>query len=463
MTCLELCRGKEEMKEQKYHAEFGSTAATTCRIAEYVDQSYSDGVREIVKGDSWFGSVKTTSEIKKRGMDGVFQVKTATKLYPKAEIQAIMEDKPGGTHITLKGIHPESGVKLVALGYKYNCRTILYFVFTEDAGSTTDGRAYEMKFPDANDNVCIRMVNRPEVVSTFFDQVNVIDVLNHLRQKCLALEKKWVTHTGYFRIHTTLVGINVVDTLMLCFHHNILRNKKHGISINSLINKINMEEPDDPDDIRLYSMKKFGGIVAKQLLNIADGLGLAKSADVPQEIQENNSGLDGLSSISYTSSFSHFNRLAYRQTENDTEESLVKSNVFGLNEDNRNAIKLAAHNAGYHNAREVLVSYCDVTGKTHNVIKNETKYQKTNGRPYTRMKRCSYPGCLKYCRTMCADCNISFCYPLKNVQTCNQDDICFIKHVHQVTRTSPREKQNPIVKKSRGQLKRRSDGRFSRH
>ena len=461
MTCLELCRGKDEMKEQKYHMEFGSTAATTCRIAEAVNQSYSDGVREVVKGDSWFGSVKTTCEMKRRGMDGVFQVKTATKLFPKAEIQAIMEDKPGGTHVTLKGTHPESGVKLVALGYKYNCRTILYFVFTEDAGSTTNGRAYEMKFPDGNDNICIRMVNRPEVVSTFFDQVNVIDVLNHLRQKCLALEKKWVTHTGYFRIHTTLVGMNVVDTLMLCFHHNILRNQKHGISINTLINKISMEEPNDPDDVRLYSMKKFGGIVAKQLLNIADGFGIAKSVNIPLVIQQKNSGLDSLSAISHSSSFSHFNRLAYKQTENDIDELSARSNIFGLNEDNKNAIKLASYNAGCHNAREVIVSYCDALGKTHNVIKNETKYQKTNNRPYTRLKKCSYPGCEKYCRTMCADCNIAFCYPLQNMSTCDQDDICFIKHVHRITRTSLREKQIPRVTNSPSPKKRTSDGRFA--
>ena len=57
------------------------------------------------------------------------------------------------------------------------------------------------------------------------------------------------------------------------------------------------------------------------------------------------------------------------------------------------------------------------------------------------MRKCGYPECMKHCRTMCVDCNIAFCYPLQNFNSCNQDDICIIKHVHQITRMRPRAKK----------------------
>jgi hypothetical protein len=106
----------------------------------------------------------------------------------------------------MKGTHLETGVVLVALGYKYNTKTTLCFVTTENAGSTTEGEPYEMKYLDGSGNVCIREVERPEVVSDFFHHVNIIDALNHLRQFCLRLEKKWVCQSGFFSYQHNING-----------------------------------------------------------------------------------------------------------------------------------------------------------------------------------------------------------------------------------------------------------------
>ena len=57
-----------------------------------------------------------------------------------------------------------------------------------------------MKFTDSFCNVCVRLVDRPEVISDFFQAANVIDTANHVRQYELALEKKWCTHDPYFRL-----------------------------------------------------------------------------------------------------------------------------------------------------------------------------------------------------------------------------------------------------------------------
>jgi hypothetical protein len=128
--------------------------------------------------------------------EGIFQVKIARKLYPKDEIQAMLKGKSGGCQVTLKGTHLKTGAKLVALGYKYNQKSTLFFIFTEDAGSTTPSCPYEMKFADVNGNICVRYVDRPEMVSKFYDASNIIDVLNHLRQSSLALEKSGLPILG---------------------------------------------------------------------------------------------------------------------------------------------------------------------------------------------------------------------------------------------------------------------------
>ena len=40
------------------------------------------------------------------------------------------------------------GVELVAMGYKYNKRTVLFFLFARGAGSCMDGQPYEASFAD---------------------------------------------------------------------------------------------------------------------------------------------------------------------------------------------------------------------------------------------------------------------------------------------------------------------------
>ena len=65
-------------------------------------------------------------------------------------------------------------------------------------------------------------VDRPDVVSRFFQESNCVDKHNQVRQFELALEKKWITDDAYFRLFTTLVGINVVDTWKLASRHRLL-------------------------------------------------------------------------------------------------------------------------------------------------------------------------------------------------------------------------------------------------
>jgi hypothetical protein len=82
--------------------------------------------------------------------------------------------------MSLKLLSTYQGVRLIAVGYKYNKKRVLHFIMTENVGSTGPGNPYEMKFADQHGNVCIREVSQPEVISEFFDDCNCVDVHNQL-------------------------------------------------------------------------------------------------------------------------------------------------------------------------------------------------------------------------------------------------------------------------------------------
>jgi hypothetical protein len=104
-----------------------------------------------------------------------------------------------------------------------------------------------MKWTESHKNVHIRHVDRPDAISKIFEQSNTIDSHNQLRQGQLALEKCWVTQDCWFRLQTTLVGINVTDTFRIATHHN-------------KITKGN------------YPIREFAGVLSSQLLCHAKAL-----------------------------------------------------------------------------------------------------------------------------------------------------------------------------------------------
>jgi hypothetical protein len=149
-------------------------------------------------------------------------VKTNHKLFPKQFIDEALQGMPGGVHIVLEGINAYTEEKLYAVGYRYSKKTTLFFVMSPGAGSTRPGKPYEMKYPTEQSNLGIRFVDRPDVVSKYFAASNCIDRHNQVRQFELHLEKCWVTFDPYFRLHTTLLGINVADCWKLAHYHGLL-------------------------------------------------------------------------------------------------------------------------------------------------------------------------------------------------------------------------------------------------
>ena len=65
------------------------------------------------------------------------------------------------------------------------------------------------------------------MISKFFDNSPVIDNHNQARQFHLELEHSWVTQSGWFRIETTLQGINVTDAWIACKNDKNHREYEH--------------------------------------------------------------------------------------------------------------------------------------------------------------------------------------------------------------------------------------------
>ena len=158
---MEIQKGKEGMKSAQFNNTMGATAGCTVRL---LLNSIPPGDQDKygIQGDAWFGSINTANEVAIRGHEGVFQVKQYHNLFPKDFIEDALKDAPGGVHIVLKGTTRDE-VTLVAVGYRYSSKTILHFVMTENAGDTSPGDPYEMKYTDSYGNICTRFVDRPKL------------------------------------------------------------------------------------------------------------------------------------------------------------------------------------------------------------------------------------------------------------------------------------------------------------
>ena len=57
---------------------------------------------------------------------------------------------------------------IIDIGYKYNAQKVLCFIVTDNAVITKTGFSYLSKYPDQFNNIAIRPVDRPLVMSIFF-------------------------------------------------------------------------------------------------------------------------------------------------------------------------------------------------------------------------------------------------------------------------------------------------------
>ena len=170
----------------------------------------------LFRGDAYFGSVRTAVAVNKQfNVHFLGVVKQYSANYPKEDIVSALEGKPAGTKIVLTTT--VRGVRLVAIGYNQKKNDTVCLLMTEGAASTMDDprRPRVQKFLDKYRNVCVRRVNRPKALNEYYRYCGLIDDHNRLRQGYLQLEKKWLCKSGFARIFSTIVGMNLVDTYLL--------------------------------------------------------------------------------------------------------------------------------------------------------------------------------------------------------------------------------------------------------
>ena len=209
---------KQEVKKSNFCILYFTNISNFLLWKQVLSQDTNDDTKtDIYYGDAWFGSVMTAISVAKKGFHFVGQIKTYHSRYPKDFIEDKMKDWPGGSFLTLEAT--VDSVPLLAIGYKYNRRKVLFFVATRGSGTFEDGVPYEQKFPDLYGNVMVRRVPRPKILSNYFERSNVIDSHNQLRQNELALEQFILTNNCWFRLFTTLVGMTITDAYRAHKHH----------------------------------------------------------------------------------------------------------------------------------------------------------------------------------------------------------------------------------------------------
>jgi hypothetical protein len=112
------------MRSKPFQKELGGTTECAVRMAQ-------DTCQIFISGDLWFSYVNSMVNIKKccvHQKESVFSVKTAHSFFPKSIIEEVLMEEPGGASIVLKS--ELDGVILIAIGYEYNKKHVLYFVMS---------------------------------------------------------------------------------------------------------------------------------------------------------------------------------------------------------------------------------------------------------------------------------------------------------------------------------------------
>ena len=109
MVNLEINEGKEAMKEKRWQRELGAGTATTLRLSEPWH-----GSGRIVCGDSWFASVKTALELRRKGLFFTGIVKTAHRMFL---LKALGVHCPLERGSTVTATAVDDGIDIIAHGW----------------------------------------------------------------------------------------------------------------------------------------------------------------------------------------------------------------------------------------------------------------------------------------------------------------------------------------------------------
>ena len=427
---LLISREKNDMArvfQEEYDKTFPgilNSAATTLSLANGISQSHEDGQSETIIGDAWFGNLSTLRSVCGTPGPGnstrhcILNIKGGYKCFPKKAISEMLIDKPSGCSVVFRAQDPITGVSMLAIGWKMNEKKVFTYLATEGVAKTTPSKKpYHIRYNDKFGNRCTRDCQRPTIIDVYYSIAKTIDIHNHLRQGTLKLEEKWITSNGVNRVHTTLIAINVTDTLITADNHNLLGPLK-----TAGINK------------QICSISTFAGVLAQQLLSLSRKYRTASSLTLSQTVPKSQVR------IKKEESASTGKKKKLNKKQRDI-INLCDSDCL----DNSDDSSVIVVNSLKKDANEVVGYSEDRVGNLHTMCKLVEKFQKTTGKKYRSPETCSLCE-VNETIVFCKECKKCFCYPLKRLD--EDDDLalrqatsCFQRHVDESKRTTGRKRK----------------------
>lgn len=217
MIGMEINEGKDAMQQKTWQREFGAGTATTLRLTRPWH-----GTGRIVIGDSWFASVKTATELQKRGLHFMGIVKTATRNYPIKELRERCPETRGQFAVATTTVN--NNINLTGLSW----RDKKVHTFVSTCGTTLEGQPAKKKRTDENGAYIIKEVPRPHLVEEYFEGAPAVDIHNHIRQSGLALEEVWNTQRWHHRIYASVLGIIETNAFLAFKYFKRDASSKHS-------------------------------------------------------------------------------------------------------------------------------------------------------------------------------------------------------------------------------------------
>ena len=141
-----------------------------------------------------------------------FIVKHQQNLFPMEVLRAVLRarypKRAAGHWVVMKATISE--VDLYIMAYAWSNKGVSYMVST--CGTTVQHEKHYMSsYEDEFGNRATKELARPAIAHMLYEFLPLIDEHNKARQSFLALERCWVTQSGFFRTLTTMIGMSVVD------------------------------------------------------------------------------------------------------------------------------------------------------------------------------------------------------------------------------------------------------------
>ena len=222
MLHLEIQKGKEDMKTSKYQKDLGGYTVFVKRLAIATKGCGQLTSNDTCFADSWISSVKTAEEAMAAGVNYFRPVKTSHKGFCLATLEKLIKYWPGGSYLFMKSNPRVPGGRThLAIGYEYNYRKFLGFIAAKVSGSTEPGDPYLYRFPEMYYNVSVRPIVCPHLLGRYYNARNAIYNHNRMHQYDIALDKYWVTQSGFFTLATTVALVMRITDGKLLYCHGI--------------------------------------------------------------------------------------------------------------------------------------------------------------------------------------------------------------------------------------------------